>query len=89
MTHECTTTLPGAEVLMRAKEFFAERVPLTGAFPDEQGPTFLTLRGQGGEEVAIAVSTDGGATHVRASTLFFDQAVARFLGTLPVAEVVA
>lgn len=89
MTHECITTLPGAQVLMRAKEFFAERVPQTAAFPDEQGPGFLTLRGQGGEEVAIAVTADGGATRVRASTLFFDQAVARFLGTLPVVEGVA
>ena len=89
MTHECVTSLPGTQVLLRAKEFFAERVPQTAAFPDEQGATFLTLRGQGGEEVAIAVSTDVGVTRVRASTLFFDQAVARFLGTLPVAEVVA
>ena len=89
MTHEITTTLPGAEVLARAVKFFAERVPQNAAFPDERGPSFLTLRGQGGEEVAIAVSAAGGATHVRASTLFFDQAVARFLNTLPAAEAVA
>ncbi|HEU5357516.1 MAG TPA: hypothetical protein VFU45_00245 [Gemmatimonadales bacterium] len=89
MTHECTTTLPGAEVLARAVTFFAERVPQYAAFLDERGPAFVTLRGQGGEEVAIAVSAAGAATHVRASTLFFDQAVARFLNTLPAAEVVA
>lgn len=88
MTHECTTTLSGAEVLVRAKKFFAERVPANAAFPDEQGPTFLTLRGQGGEEIAIAVEAVGADTAVRASTLFFDQAVARFLNTLPEAEVV-
>ncbi|MGH7532569.1 MAG: hypothetical protein ACREL4_04675 [Gemmatimonadales bacterium] len=89
MTHECTTTLSGAEVLARAKSFFAERVPQTAAFPDEQGPAYLTLRGQGGEEVAIAVSADGAVTRVRASTLFFDQAVARFLTTLPAVGVPA
>ncbi|MGB7213055.1 MAG: hypothetical protein WBC97_10555 [Gemmatimonadales bacterium] len=87
MTHECTTTLPGAEVLKRAKSFFAERVPMTAAFVDEEGPAFLTLRGQGGEEVAIAVMADGAVTHVRASTLFFDQALARFLTTLPAVPV--
>lgn len=89
MTHERTTTVAGAEVLTRAKKFFAERVPQNAAFPDEQGPTYLTLRGQGGEEIAMAVSTEGAVTRVRASTLFFDQAVARFLSTLPEAEVAA
>lgn len=89
MTHERTTTLAGAEVLARARKFFAERVPQNAAFPDEQGPTYLTLRGQGGEEIAMAVSVEGSVTRVRASTLFFDQAVDRFLSTLPEAEVAA
>jgi hypothetical protein len=89
MTHERTTTVAGPEILARAKKFFAERVPQNAAFPDEQGPGFLTLRGQGGEEVALAVMAEGAVTRVRASTLFFDQAVARFLSTLPEAEVAA
>jgi hypothetical protein len=83
MTHETTTALPGPEVLRRAVTFFQERVPGNAAFPEKQGPTWLTLRGQGGEEIAISVLPAPGGTKVRASTLFFDQAVGRFLSTLP------
>ena len=86
MVYECTTALDGGEVLRRAKQFFAERVPMQAAFPEKEGPGYLTLRGQGGEEIAIAVSTAPGVTRVRASTLLFDQAVDRFLSTLPTAE---
>jgi hypothetical protein len=83
MVYQVATTLDGAEVLRRAKRFFAERVPNQAAFPEKEGPTWLTLRGQGGEEIAFAVRAEAGATHVRASTLLFDQAVDRFLSTLP------
>ena len=48
MVYEVLTTLEGAEVLRRAKRFFAERVPLQAAFPEKEGPTHLVLRGQGG-----------------------------------------
>jgi hypothetical protein len=85
MVHEIVTTLDGAEILRRAKRFFAERVPLQAAFPEKEGPGYLALRGQGGEEVAMAVSPVAGGTRVRASTLFFDQAVDRFFSTLPAA----
>jgi hypothetical protein len=84
MVFEVVTTLDGAEVLRRAKAFFGERIPNQAAFPEKQGPTFLTLRGQGGEEVALAVRPGPGGTLVRGSTLLFDQAVDRFLSTLPV-----
>lgn len=83
MVHECQTSLPGPEVLKQAKTFFLERVPHNAAFPEKEGPTFLTLRGQGGEEVAIYAATLGSRTRVRASTLFFDQAIDRFFSTLP------
>ncbi len=86
MTHETTTTLPAAEVLRRAKQFFQGRVPGNAAFPEREGPTWLTLRGQGGEEIALAIVPGSGATRIRASTLFFDQAVGRFFSTLPAAE---
>jgi hypothetical protein len=33
MVYECTTALGGGEVLRRAKQFFAERVPMQAAFP--------------------------------------------------------
>ncbi len=86
MLHEMTTTLSAADVLGRAKTFFAERVPHQSAFLEHEGPTHATFRGQGGEEIAIAVIPSDGGTRVRASTLLFDQAVGRFLSTLPHAE---
>lgn len=83
MLHETTTSLPGPEVLARAKRFFAERVPNTAAFPEKEGPAFLVLRGQGGEELTIAVVGAEGGTRVRGSTLMFDQSLGRFFSTLP------
>lgn len=83
MVHETETTLEGPDVIRRAKAFFASRMPQYAAFPEAEGPAFLTLRGQGGEEIALAVFEEEGRTRVRASTLFFDQALARFLSTLP------
>jgi hypothetical protein len=89
MTHEVLTTLPPAEVLARAKQFFQERLPGTAAFPEKEGPGFVSLRGQGGEEIALAAATSPEGTRVRASTLFFDQAIGRFFSTLPVVAEVA
>jgi hypothetical protein len=83
MVFEVVTTLDGAEVLRRAKSFFAERVPMYAAFPEKEGPTYLVLRGQGGEEIAFAALPAPGGTRVRGSTLLFDQQVDRFLSTLP------
>jgi hypothetical protein len=83
MVYEVVTTVDGAEVLRRAKRFFAERVPLNAAYPEKEGPSYLTLRGQGGEEIALAVWPAPNGTRVRISTLLFDQVVDRFLSTLP------
>jgi hypothetical protein len=84
MTHSTTVALSPQDVLDRAKRFFAERVPNAAAFMEKEGPGFLVLRGQGGEEVALHTWADAsGKTRVRASTLFFDQALDRFLSTLP------
>ena len=90
MTHTTTVTLPPAEVLTRAQAFFSERVPNAAAFVEKSGPRFVVLRGQGGEEVVFSAWEDDGAgvTRVRASTLFFDQAVDRFFSTLPLASAV-
>lgn len=85
MVHETTTSLPGADVLALAKRFFAERVPNTAAFPEEEGPAHLVLRGQGGEELVIAVMGTDAGTRVRGSTLMFDQGIGRFFSTLPLA----
>jgi hypothetical protein len=45
MVFEVVTALDGAEVLRRAKTFFGERIPMQAAFPEKEGPTYLTLRG--------------------------------------------
>jgi hypothetical protein len=83
MVYEVVTALDGAEVLRRARTFFAQRIPMQAAYPEREGPTWLTLRGQGGEEIAFAARPAPGGTHVRVGTLFFDQVVDRFLSTLP------
>jgi hypothetical protein len=83
MMHEVTTSLLAEDVLRRAKEFFAERVPHFGAFLEKEGPTWATFRGQGGEEIAVAVLPAERGTRVRASSLLFNQTIDRFLSTLP------
>ncbi len=84
---EYLTSLPPADVLARAKEFFAERSSLYSAFLDKEGPTFVTFRGQGGEEIVIAATPKGGggenATLVTGSTYLFDMQIARFFTVLP------
>jgi len=83
MTHETTTAILPEEVIRRAREFFAGRVPATGAFVEAESPRHVVLRGQGGEEVVIAAAPCPGGSAVRGSTLLFDQQVRRFLSTLP------
>jgi hypothetical protein len=85
MMHETSTSLAPAEVLDRAKEFFAERDPSQAAFVEHEGQSFATFRGQGGEELTLAVFASETGTRVRASTLLFDQAIGRFFSTLPAA----
>lgn len=43
----------------------------------------MSLRGQGGEEIAIAATEEMGATSVSASSYMFDAQVAQFLTSLP------
>ena len=68
MIHTTTVSLSPADVLARAQQFFAERVPHAAAFVEKSRPTFVTLRGQGGEEVVISAWDDKekGVTRVRA-----------------------
>jgi hypothetical protein len=80
---EATTSLSPDEVLNRAKEFFTQRNPLYAAFLDQEGPGYVTLRGQGGEEIAIAAVARDNATRVTGSTYLFDMQIARFFATLP------
>jgi hypothetical protein len=85
---ETRTTLSASEVLEAAKRFFARRNSLYAAFVEREGPTFVSLRGQGGEEVLIGAmpAKDSAGTLVTGSTYLFDQQVARFFATLPPAE---
>lgn len=85
MVFETMTTLAPDDVMARAKRFFADRMPNSAAFPEKEGPGWMVLRGRGGEEIALAAIAGEGATRVRGSTLLFDQAVDRFLTTLPAA----
>jgi hypothetical protein len=79
------TTLPPQEVLARAKQFFTNRNPLYATFVEKEGPGYVTLRGQGGEEIALAATQKPGdaATLVTGSTYLFDMQIARFFATLP------
>jgi hypothetical protein len=56
---------------------------------EQEGPAYLTLRGQGGEEVVVAVSGSAPATLVTGSSYMFDQQVALFLASLPPAPAAA
>jgi hypothetical protein len=86
---EITTDLSGDAVLARAKVFFASRPSIYATFLDMEGPSHCTFRGQGGEEIVIAVAPapEGGGTRVTGSTYLFDMQVARFFTTIvPAAE---
>jgi hypothetical protein len=83
---EQATSLPAAEVLARARNFFANRNGIYATFLELEGPTFMTFRGQGGEEVVIAVAPAAEGTRVTGSSYLFDMQVARFLSALPPAQ---
>ena len=77
------TSLPAADVLAAAQRFFSRGSGIYAAFLEKQGPTWITLRGQGGEEIAIAAIEEHGATSVTGSSYMFDAQVALFLSSLP------
>jgi hypothetical protein len=83
---EATTTLAPADVLVAAKEFFSRRLTIYAACLEKEGPTYVSFRGQGSEELVIGVAAVEGGTRVTGSTYLFDQQVARFLATLPLVE---
>ncbi|HEY6090265.1 MAG TPA: hypothetical protein VD771_10815 [Gemmatimonadaceae bacterium] len=79
---ETTTRQTPAEVLQAAKNFFARQTGVYAAFPEQESKTHVTLRGQGGEEVVIAVLPGTGQTTVTGSSYLFDQQIARFFASL-------
>jgi hypothetical protein len=88
MIQEITTKHSPAEVLARARTFFARRNPLYGAFPEKEGPSYVTFRGQGGEEIVVGVTPVDAGTRVRASTYLYDAQISRFFTTLEPAPMV-
>lgn len=82
---ETETTLSGAEVISAAKDFFTRRNGIYAAFLDKEGPSYVTFRGQGGEEIVIGAAQSGAGTRVSGSTYLFDQQIARFFSGLPAA----
>jgi hypothetical protein len=80
---ETVTSLSPPEVLSEAKTFFSRQSGVYAAFVEQESPTYLTLRGQGGEEVVIGTAPAENGTRVTASSYLFDQQIARFLSTLP------
>lgn len=86
---ETVTSLDSAATLAAAKSFFAHQNGIYAAFPEQESPAHLTMRGQGGEEVVVAVAPAKGGTRVTGSTYLFDQQLARFFATLPAPPLVA
>jgi hypothetical protein len=80
------TSLAPAAVLGAAKVFFGADSGVYSAFVEREGPNHLALRGQGVEELIIAAHAEGTVTTVTGSSYLFDQQVARFLTSLPVAS---
>lgn len=86
---EHRTTLEPKDVLDAARDFFSRRNSLYATFVDQEGPTHVTMRGQGGEEIVIAATPAPGGSLVTGSTYLFDAQISRFFSTLPPAEVPA
>jgi hypothetical protein len=80
---EYHTTLPASEIVSRAKKWFAKRNGIYAAFVEKEGPSFVTLRGQGGEEIVIGATPKDDGTLVTGSSYLFDMQIARFFATLP------
>jgi hypothetical protein len=82
---EAATSLSVPDVISAAKVFFARRNNIYAAFVEREGPSFVSLRGQGGEEVLIGAvpASEGAGTRVTGSSYLFDQQIARFFATLP------
>ena len=80
---ETRTTMAPADVLGAAKQFFALRPSIYAAFVEQESEQHLSLRGQGGEEIVLAVRVDENGTAVTGSTYMFDQQLMRFFATLP------
>ena len=80
---ETRTSVPPADVLQRAKKFFADRNSIYAAFVEREGEQYVTLRGQGGEELIVHAAPSAGGSSVTGSSYLFDAQIARVFATLP------
>jgi hypothetical protein len=83
---ETKTNVAPADVLERAKRFFSARNSIYVAFVEREGPQYVTLRGQGGEELIVHAAGTASGTAVTGSSYMFDAQIRRFFATLPPAE---
>ena len=74
------TSAAGSLRRTQARKFFTRRNSIYATFVEQEGPTHVSFRGQGGEELVIAAIEKDGATLVTGSTYLFDMQVARFFG---------
>ncbi len=86
---EKETSLSVPDVLAAAKTFFAQRTTIYSAFIEQESANHLTLRGLGGEEIAIGAIATPSGTAVTASSYMFDAQISRFFTTLPPNDEVA
>jgi len=80
---ETHTSAAPADVLQRAKAFFAGRHSIYSAFVEREGPHYVALRGQGGEELIVHAAPSSTGSRVTGSSYLFDAQIARFFATLP------
>lgn len=80
---ETRTAAAPADVLERAKQFFSARNSIYAAYIEREGPQYITLRGQGGEEIILHAAPSGTGSAVTGSSYLFDAQIQRFFATLP------
>jgi hypothetical protein len=80
------TALAVSEVLDHATGFFARGGGIYTAFLETRGVSHVAMRGQGGEELIVAARLVPEGTMVSGSSYLFDQQIAAFLDSLPVAR---
>lgn len=83
-----TTSLPVSDVLDRAVRFFARGGGVYTAYVEKRGPSHVVLRGQGNEELVIGAHATAAGTMVSGASYLFDQQIALFLNSLPLAPVI-
>lgn len=83
---ERVTSLAVSSVLDEATAFFARGGGIYTAFLEKRGPSHVAMRGQGGEELVVAARAVPEGTMVSGSSYLFDQQIAAFLDSLPVAQ---